>query len=233
MVRTIARQHRGISTADLRGEQRATDQARHRRRPIASLFGQHAQHPRSRRPPFARSARIGMERHFVEPEGYAAGFRCTASCARTFVARYDPTLAAGRRLHLPARLTAERIPPHRPVKRQRRRTPPGARNRQDRLGAEPLQPVRPLVQRRSCRMRARGHRLPALASPGGWRPRHRRTRNSRAIDHGATPVQVAIAWLLARSPVMAPIPGTSSLAHLEENAAAARLRLSADDLRDS
>jgi aryl-alcohol dehydrogenase-like predicted oxidoreductase len=49
--------------------------------------------------------------------------------------------------------------------------------------------------------------------------------------HGVTPAQVAIAWLLARSPVMAPIPGTSSLAHLEENAAAADLRLSGDDLR--
>lgn len=47
---------------------------------------------------------------------------------------------------------------------------------------------------------------------------------------GATPAQVAIAWLLARSPVMVPIPGTSSIAHLEENAAAARLRLSAEDL---
>jgi aryl-alcohol dehydrogenase-like predicted oxidoreductase len=47
---------------------------------------------------------------------------------------------------------------------------------------------------------------------------------------GATPAQVALAWLLARSPVMLPIPGTSSIAHLEENAAAAALRLSAEDL---
>ncbi len=46
----------------------------------------------------------------------------------------------------------------------------------------------------------------------------------------ATPSQVALAWLLARSPVVMPIPGTSSLAHLEENAAAARLKLSAQDL---
>src|SRR5262245_15586989 len=49
---------------------------------------------------------------------------------------------------------------------------------------------------------------------------------------GATPAQVAIAWLLAHSPVMLPIPGTSSIAHLEENAAAAALRLSQDDLAD-
>jgi len=42
---------------------------------------------------------------------------------------------------------------------------------------------------------------------------------------GATPLQVALAWLLRRSAVVAPIPGTSSVAHLEENVAAASLRL--------
>src|SRR5712691_619381 len=46
----------------------------------------------------------------------------------------------------------------------------------------------------------------------------------------ATPAQVGIAWLLAKSPVMLPIPGTSSIAHLEENVGAAALKLSADDL---
>ncbi|MFZ1414384.1 MAG: aldo/keto reductase [Defluviicoccus sp.] len=51
-----------------------------------------------------------------------------------------------------------------------------------------------------------------------------------ARRHGATPAQIAIAWLLARSPVMLPIPGTSSLAHLEENVAAAAIQLSAEDL---
>ncbi len=50
-----------------------------------------------------------------------------------------------------------------------------------------------------------------------------------ATRNGATPSQVALAWLLARSPVMLPIPGTSSTAHLEENAAAAQLKLSATD----
>jgi pyridoxine 4-dehydrogenase len=50
-----------------------------------------------------------------------------------------------------------------------------------------------------------------------------------AARHSATPAQVAIAWLLARSPAMLPIPGTSSLIHLEENLQAARLRLSAAD----
>jgi pyridoxine 4-dehydrogenase len=46
-----------------------------------------------------------------------------------------------------------------------------------------------------------------------------------ARAHGATPAQVALAWLLQRSPVMLPIPGTSSVEHLEENVAAAALRL--------
>jgi pyridoxine 4-dehydrogenase len=47
---------------------------------------------------------------------------------------------------------------------------------------------------------------------------------------GAKPAQVALAWLLAKSPVMLPIPGTASIPHLEENVAAAALRLSAEDL---
>jgi aryl-alcohol dehydrogenase-like predicted oxidoreductase len=42
---------------------------------------------------------------------------------------------------------------------------------------------------------------------------------------GATPAQVALAWVLARSPVMLPIPGTSRVKHLEENVAAAKLEL--------
>ena len=48
--------------------------------------------------------------------------------------------------------------------------------------------------------------------------------------HGATPAQVALAWLLDRSPVMVPIPGTSSLAHLEENIGAASIGLTEQDL---
>jgi pyridoxine 4-dehydrogenase len=51
-----------------------------------------------------------------------------------------------------------------------------------------------------------------------------------ASRHGATPVQVALAWLLARSPVMLPIPGTSSVEHLEENLAAAALELDEAEL---
>lgn len=51
-----------------------------------------------------------------------------------------------------------------------------------------------------------------------------------AVRHKATVMQVALAWLLARSPAMLPIPGTSQVAHLEENVAAAALRLTASDL---
>jgi len=47
---------------------------------------------------------------------------------------------------------------------------------------------------------------------------------------GLPPAQVALAWLLAHSPVMLPIPGTASIAHLEENTAAAALRIAPEDL---
>ena len=58
----------------------------------------------------------------------------------------------------------------------------------------------------------------ALARPGG-------PLDAIARETGATPAQLAIAWLLRRSPVMLPIPGTSRVAHLEENLAAAELTL--------
>jgi len=57
-----------------------------------------------------------------------------------------------------------------------------------------------------------------LAKPGGPLDR-------AAKAHAVTPAQVALAWLLLHSPVMLPIPGTSSIAHLEENVAAAALSL--------
>jgi pyridoxine 4-dehydrogenase len=64
-----------------------------------------------------------------------------------------------------------------------------------------------------------------LAQPGGALGRV-------ASAHGATPAQIALAWLLEGSPVVCPIPGTASLAHLEENVAAAGLRLSAEELAE-
>jgi pyridoxine 4-dehydrogenase len=51
-----------------------------------------------------------------------------------------------------------------------------------------------------------------------------------AAARGVAPAQIALAWLLARSPVMLPIPGTSSVAHLEENCAAARIELTQAEL---
>jgi pyridoxine 4-dehydrogenase len=51
-----------------------------------------------------------------------------------------------------------------------------------------------------------------------------------AAAHDATPGQIALAWLLQRSPVMLPIPGTSSIEHLEENVAAAGIRLTDDEI---
>jgi aryl-alcohol dehydrogenase-like predicted oxidoreductase len=51
-----------------------------------------------------------------------------------------------------------------------------------------------------------------------------------ASEHRSTPGQLALAWLLARSPVMLPIPGTSSVEHLEENIAAAAIKLSPQDV---
>jgi aryl-alcohol dehydrogenase-like predicted oxidoreductase len=58
-----------------------------------------------------------------------------------------------------------------------------------------------------------------LARPGG-------ALDSVARAHGASPGQIALAWLLRRSPVMLPIPGTSRVAHLEQNVAAAGIALS-------
>jgi pyridoxine 4-dehydrogenase len=62
-----------------------------------------------------------------------------------------------------------------------------------------------------------------LAQPGG-------TLATVAERHGATPAQIALAWLLHRSPVMLPIPGTASVAHLEENVGAAAIELSNDEV---
>jgi pyridoxine 4-dehydrogenase len=61
-----------------------------------------------------------------------------------------------------------------------------------------------------------------LAAPGGPLQRI-------AAEHHATPSQLALAWLLKRSPVMLPIPGTSNVAHLEENVGAAAIELSDEE----
>ncbi len=63
-----------------------------------------------------------------------------------------------------------------------------------------------------------------LANPGG-------VVDSIAKAHDASPGQVALAWILKRSPMMLPIPGTSKVSHLEENVAAAQIELSDDDFQ--
>ena len=64
-----------------------------------------------------------------------------------------------------------------------------------------------------------------LAEPGGPLDRIARERDAK-------PAQIALAWLLARSAVMLPIPGTASVEHLEENFAATRIELSEEQLRE-
>lgn len=64
-----------------------------------------------------------------------------------------------------------------------------------------------------------------LTRPGG-------SLDEIAAHHDAAPGQVALAWLLQRSPVMLPIPGTSSVEHLEENTAAADLELSQEEFEE-
>jgi pyridoxine 4-dehydrogenase len=64
-----------------------------------------------------------------------------------------------------------------------------------------------------------------LAQPGG-------KLDKVSKRHGATVSQLSLAWLLHRSPVMLPIPGTSSVAHLEENMKAAEISLSEDEMKE-
>jgi aryl-alcohol dehydrogenase-like predicted oxidoreductase len=63
-----------------------------------------------------------------------------------------------------------------------------------------------------------------LARPGGPLQRI-------SDQHAVTSAQLALAWLLQRSPVMLPIPGTSTVAHLEENVATALIELTSDQIR--
>jgi pyridoxine 4-dehydrogenase len=64
----------------------------------------------------------------------------------------------------------------------------------------------------------------SLARPGG-------KLDKVAKQHGSTVSQLSLAWLLHRSPVTLPIPGTSSVAHLEENLKAAEIAVSAEDMK--
>ena len=74
--------------------------------------------------------------------------------------------------------------------------------------------------------------LPYHPLARGTLNRSRRALDAIAARHGATPGQLALAWLLRRSAVMLPIPGTSSVSHLEENVAAAAITLSDEELSE-
>ena len=67
---------------------------------------------------------------------------------------------------------------------------------------------------------------------GGFQPITAEHLQTVAARHGVTVAQVALAWLLARSPNVLPIPGTGSPAHLAENVAAGELTLTEQDLAE-
>lgn len=114
-------------------------------------------------------------------------------------------------------------------------------------GAEPVSPVRSVQYGRAVRVWAAGIAFVAYfplaagmlrpgldlsQAPPGMAPSAGQLAvlDEIAARYGATRAQVALAWLLGHSPVTLAIPGTSSLAHLEENMAAARLSLSGEDI---
>jgi aryl-alcohol dehydrogenase-like predicted oxidoreductase len=70
------------------------------------------------------------------------------------------------------------------------------------------------------------------APVGGASPLREKTIARLARGHNATGLQIALAWLLKRSPVMLPIPGTASIAHLDQNIAAAAIHLSDEEFRE-
>ena len=102
-----------------------------------------------------------------------------------------------------------------------------AQNRADRDGAEPLQSCGPKMGERARILRKGKIGFMPWAPVGGTRD------ESAALEKIAkeqeSVYQIAIAWLLHRSPVMLPIPGTSSVAHLEENMAARKIQLTAEE----
>jgi len=72
--------------------------------------------------------------------------------------------------------------------------------------------------------------LPFFPLAVGAIARHKPILAAIAGKHRASAAQIALAWLLARSPVMLPIPGTTSIEHLEENWSSRRIALSADEV---
>jgi hypothetical protein len=101
----------------------------------------------------------------------------------------------------------------------------------DRDGAEPIQRREPEIGERAEVLRERGAWFYAVVAG-----RRRQVPEGRCGGSGGEGAerdvyQEAIAWLLHRSPVMLPIPGTSSVAHLEENVAAGKLQLTPAEMK--
>ena len=102
----------------------------------------------------------------------------------------------------------------------------------DRERPEPLQPDRPRLAGRARLLREREDGIFALGA--NWRKRAKLVDQIRGLIGSKkrlnyNPVQLALAWLLRKSPVMLPIPGTANVAHLEENMAAAKIQLSPEE----
>ena len=114
----------------------------------------------------------------------------------------------------------------------------GAEDRSNCYGSEPLFACRPAARRNAELVRAA---RASVSCPGiRWRAENCSKSDSSsapALDsiagrHGATVAQLSLAWLLHRSPVMLPIPGTSKVAHLEENIAASALQLTDEEFSE-
>jgi aryl-alcohol dehydrogenase-like predicted oxidoreductase len=73
--------------------------------------------------------------------------------------------------------------------------------------------------------------LPFFPLAAGHVDKQRPALAAIAALHGASPAQIALAWLLHRSPVILPIPGTSSIAHVEENWAARQIALTPEEMQ--
>ena len=174
------------------------------------------------------------------PAGASCARRCEGSLRRLRLERIDlyqfhrpdPKVPL-RRVDRRARRAAAggEDPPHRRFERHGRAARGGARDRADRLGAEPLQ-----FEDRSSEEVLDACERDGLAflpwAPIGGTSRLKAQMLERlAHEHGATPLQIALAWLLKRSPVVLPIPGTGSSAHLDSNLAAAALHLSEAEFR--
>ena len=80
-----------------------------------------------------------------------------------------------------------------------------------------------------CDGRMASASFPGFRSPPATSPSPARSSMASPKAHDATPSQIALAWVLKRSPVMLPIPGTSKVAHLEENVDAVNITLSDQD----